>query len=437
MPERSSFPLTQFLWLLAVLAALWIGVSLLWGSDTRRGAQGAEYSVTRTDIRGSAIAYRLYETAGLKPRVWDRPLTRLREPGLLLLIAPARPTFWAMADFQTGTEGDILPDEIRALDDWVKQGNVAVLLSREYNDLYHALGLIVDEPKSSASSKAAEPVQPGVLADGVSDLRTQTEFGYKFGRKRPKQGLLQAQETVDEPAPIPEVPEREWLPLFTKKDSGREVAQVLSAARGKGMYVVVNDVFPAGNLGITTGDNARFMLNLARLAPGGGGIWFDEFHKRNVDRGLVAYLRERSLGSVLIYGFLLLLLLFWRTGVRFGEPEPLVADSRRDSAEYLRAVASLYRNAGMAREALGTIYADFQRRLTGTLRMDGLADLEEVGRRYEKRTGRPAREARQILIETEAALARPRLDDAEALQFCARLTQLDHVLTATKRTEHG
>ncbi|HEU4753315.1 MAG TPA: hypothetical protein VFU47_09430, partial [Armatimonadota bacterium] len=104
----------------------------------------------------------------------------------------------------------------------------------------------------------------------------------------------------------------------------------------------------------------------------------------------------------------------------------------RDSAEYVRAAAQLYQNAGMAREALSIIYADFRRRMTGALRMDGLTDLQEVGRRYELRTGRPAIEARQVLIEAEAALAREKLDDAEALQFCSRLTQLDQALQQRK-----
>jgi hypothetical protein len=85
----------------------------------------------------------------------------------------------------------------------------------------------------------------------------------------------------------------------------------------------------------------------------------------------------------------------------------------------------------MTREAVGTQYADFRRRLAGALRMDGLMDLDEVGRRYEQRTGRPGLEARQVLIEAEAALAREELDEAGALHISSRLSWLDSTLHPT------
>jgi len=413
----------SLIWLAAVTALLGVGAFFLWTQDTRRGGQAPEYSVTRNDDRGAAILYRLYERSGLKPDIWDADLAQLREPGLLILLAPEKQQ--KLLGQVAGTEGDILPHEIQALDEWVKQGNVAVVMGAEENSLFNALGLMADAPEDKGASGApAVPTQPSLLARGVKSIETMSPFGFKYGRKKNPE----MEGVEDLPGPIPPIPAEQWLELFAKKDGGRSVPQVVSAARGKGLYVAMNDAVPAGNLGLTMGDNAQFMLNMASLRPPGGKIWFDEFHKRPVERNLVGYLRERSLAPALLYLLLLAGLYFWRTGVPFGAPVPLVRDRRRDSVEYVRAVAALYRNSGMAREALGTIVTDFRRRLTGALRMDGLTDLDEVGRRYERRTGRPAIEARQILVETEAALAREKLDDAEALQFCARLSQLDQAL---------
>jgi hypothetical protein len=414
------------LWLALVIGALLAGAYLLWTQDTRQGTTQPLYSVSRTDDRGAAVVYRLYEKAGLKPRVWDLPLTRLKEPGVLLLLEPARPS-WDVEGLEElgGTEGDLLPDEIRALDAWVQQGNVAVILSRDYNDLFHALGLIVDEPKG-LSANQAQPAQVSALAVGVNGIQTHANFGFKYGRKNPKIGDKEV--PLPEP-PIPQIPAESWLELFVKKDGQRSVPQVVSAARGKGLYVAVNDVFPATNLGVTQADDARFMLNLAALSPG-GTVWFDEYHKRTVNRGLVSYMRERALMPALVYGLLLVLLVLWRSGTRFGSAEPLVADRRRDSAEYLKAAAALYKNAGMTRGALAAVFADFRRRLAGALRMDGLANLDEVARRYERRTGRPGLEARQLLIEIEALLARPKITEAEAVHAVNRLTHLDQILNA-------
>lgn len=411
--------------LTVVLASLVAGAVYLWSQDTRRGDEKPPYSVFRTDERGAAVLYRLYRQSGVHTGVWDRDLTQLQRPGVLLLVAPAQEDRILRGSVTIGTEGDLLPQEIQALDRWVSEGNVAVVMTREENDLYSALGLIMDEPKGISGTPAV-PVQPGLLADRVGGIQTQTQFGFKFGRKKKSANEDEGEEGSAEPEPpIPAIPAAQWITLFSKKSDGREVPQVVAGARGKGLYVAVNDAFPAGNLGIAQGDDAQFMMNLARLLPAGGTLWIDEFHKRNVDRGFVTYLRDRSMSPAALYLLLLLALLFWRTGMRFGEPLPLVVERQRSSEEYVRAAASLYQNAGMPKDALTTIYADFRTRLIGALRMDGLANLEEVGRRYEARTGRPAMEARQILIETEAALARPRLTDAEALLFCRRLTHLD------------
>lgn len=419
--------------LAAVLGVLISGAYFLWTQNSRRGGEYPVYSVRRTDATGAAVAYRLYQQAGLSPKIWDQDLTHLKSPGLLLMIAPT-PRKKVMGDLELGKEGDLLPFEIEALDRWVRQGNVVVVMSRDSNDLYQALGLITDEPKGS-SAQVAEPAQPSVLARGVERLQTQTQFGFKYGRA--ESPMAKAMKVKDPEPPIPAIPAAEWLELFSKKNGDRTVPQVVSAARGKGLYVAVNDEWPAGNLGIAVADNADFILNLARLAPAGGSIWFDEYHKRAVERGFMTYLRERALLPVLIYGLLVIGLIFWRSGARFGEPEPLVVDRRRDSGEYVKAVATLYQSAGMPRDALATIYADFRRRLVGALRMDGLTDLDEVGRRYELRTGRPAIEARGALIETEAALAREKLDEADALQFCARLTRIDEALHHREKPRRG
>ncbi len=423
VPARGVGPV---LWLTAMLVVL-AGVALFVASrDTRSGSTYPDYSIRRTDDRGAALAYRIYERAGLKPQVWDTAFTTLKKPGLMIMVAPEAQRRIFRDQLAIGNQGDVLPHEMKALDAWVRQGNTVVVLSREPNSVFQALGLIQDEPKG-ISGAPAEPAAPSALAVGVEKVSTQTQFGFKFGEQKDTDGNPFTASSAG-PSPVGTIPVEEWNELFVKKDAQRTVPQVVSAARGRGLYVMVNDHFPAGNLGITLADNLTFVVNLARLNPPGGTIWFDEYHKREVDRSLVAYLRERSLAGALIYGVLLLGLLFWRTGSRFGPLEPLVADGRRDSSEYIKAVASLYRNAGMPREALATIFADFRKRLAGALRVDGLTDLDEVCRRYEIRTGRPGVEARQVLIDTEAALARPKFSDQEALQFCAALTALDESL---------
>lgn len=414
--------------LAGVVAVLTVAAAFLWTQDTRRGGQGAPYSVERTDDKGAAVAYRMYRQVGLRPQIWNEDFGHLRQPGLMILIAPEPAT--KLMGKRISEVGEILPTELQALDQWVRQGNVAVVLSDEENSFFNAVGLIPDAPKDSHSLQTAQPDQAGVLALGVSKLETLNAFGFKFGRRQPKDA---AAEAGAEAPPIDEVPAEQWLTLFRGADTTRKIPKVVSASRGQGLYVAVSDIYPASNLGILQGDNARFMLNLARLNPTHGSIWFDEFHKRPVERGLMAYMRERALMPFLSYGFVLLCFLFWRTGTRFGEAEPLVADRRRDSGEYVRAVAALYRNAGMPRDALATVYADVGRRALGPSRtaahtLSADPRVVEAARCYEARTGRPAAEVRELLLQVEQALSRPSLAEADAVALCTRLTQFDHAL---------
>src|SRR3569833_2962392 len=133
--------------LTVILAALVAGAVYLWAQDTRRGDEKPPYSVFRTDERGAAVLYRLYRQSGVRTGVWDRDLAQLKQPGVMLLGAPTQEDRILRGSVKVGTEGDLLPQEIQALDRWVSEGNVAVVMTREENDLYEALGLIMDEPK--------------------------------------------------------------------------------------------------------------------------------------------------------------------------------------------------------------------------------------------------------------------------------------------------
>ena len=136
---------------------------------------------------------------------------------MLLMIAPT-PKTRIMGEVEVGQQGDLLPHEIEALDRWVQAGNVVVVLSREKNDLYYALGLIADEPKGS-SALTAEPLQPSVLARGVEKLQTHTEFGFKYGRQGEKTEKGAPEEEEEPPVEPPDPPSDRPLPAGPKPRS--------------------------------------------------------------------------------------------------------------------------------------------------------------------------------------------------------------------------
>jgi hypothetical protein len=399
------------LWLAVVAFALIMGGFFLWEQQSQRGADEPEYSTYRTDPLGCKALFVTLENMGYRPVRWHQDFANLPSPGLLFLIAP--PATGRMLQ-----QGDVLPYEIKALDEWVRRGNTVVVLSSQKNPLYEALEIFPSVPKQGTNTAAA---QPGRLTQGVPELALTTGRVFRFG-KEPQDSLMarMAEAEGKAPPPIPPVAADEWLPLFgTAADP-----VVILTARGEGQYVAVVDAHPATNLGLAQANNRRFLANLASLA-GDGAILFDEAHRRDLARGFVAYARARHLTPFLCYLFLVVALGLWRSGVRFGLPVPFLQDTHRDSGEYVRAVAALYQTAGMGRDALAANYEQFRRLASSRLGLGSAWHVEQVAQRFAARTGQPAEAVRQTLHEVEAALVKPSLPAPAAFALVARLAALE------------
>jgi hypothetical protein len=412
---RGAWGGAPFLWLALVAAGLLFGGFLLLQQQSERGVLEPEYSTYRTDPKGCKALYLTLENMGQRVARWNQDFTGL-PPGILFILAPPK-TEGPGVNFQSG---DIQPYEIRKLDDWVKQGNTVVVMSAEKNLLYEALGIFPSLPKSPAAAAA----QPGRLTDGVKELGLSAGRAFRFGREKPSPTLFRPEPQDAPPSPITEVATNEWLPLFGSSAD----PVVVVAARGRGQYITVADVYPASNLGLALPNNRRFMANLASLA-GGGTVIFDEAHHRDIGRGFMAYARARRLTPFIVCLLGLIALGIWRSGVRFGLPVPLAAREQRDSGEYVQAVAALYQSAGMGRDALAANYEQFKRRAAAWLRLGSAWRADLVAQRFQARIAPRAhpsgREIWQTLNDVEAALTKGQVLPAEAFALVSRLAALE------------
>lgn len=412
MPERAARAgsWAPFAWLVVAAAALLFAALSLWDQQAERGTMEAEYSTYRADTKGARALYLTLEGLGLRVERWERDFARLPSPGMLLVLDPP-----ASRKRVLEGGGDILPDEIAALDDWVKRGNTAVVMSDRPNSIYEALAVF---PSVPGKPPVAAPAQPGPMAAGVKEIALQSGRVLRYGHEA---GDMWHPKTAPDPSLASlAIDPQEWQPLFgTSADP-----VVVTSARGAGAYVLVADPSPAGNLGLAKPGNLRFMTNLAAQAPG-GLILFDEAHHRELSRGFMAYARARMLMPFIVCLLAVTGLVIWRSGVRFGLPVPLVADPRRDSSEYVQAVAALYQNAGMARDALAAIYDHFRRRCAAWLNLGNRWRADVVAQRLAQRVKRPAAEIFQTLTEIEAALARGNLTEEQAFTLTMRLAALE------------
>lgn len=406
MLERPSFrrDLRRLLGLTTVLALLLTLAAFLGSQDPRRSFQEPRHSVRRTDHAGTAAAFRLLRTVGVPVETWEQELDRLSGPGVLL-------------HFSLPGEGEPLDHELVALDAWIRGGGTLILVASQSTVATRAFGVQL-ETKGDANrivAAVSSPDQKTRLSRRVAKLDTGNGNGWDWKAAPPKG---EDEEKTDVAPPIPRIPESDWVALY-RTDVGKG-ASVVAATRDKGMVIAVNQPHPFTNAGLSDANNAQFLINLASLTPKGGRFWFDQRHQRQPDRGLVAYLRGRSLEGPLVYAVLFLGLVFWRTGSRLGPPLPPPLEPRPGSREYVTAMGQLFRSAGLAGDSLQTIRADVQRSLARRFRVDHGASLETLSEAMEKHLGGPegsrlARECLEVFREAAEMERANRRDQREVL----------------------
>jgi hypothetical protein len=160
-----------------------------------------------------------------------------------------------------------------------------------------------------------------------------------------------------------------------------------------------------------------------------GGVFFDEYHHgHDHGRGLVAYAQHTSLQGALIYGLLLLSLCVWRWSQSMGRPLPRVAESRRESSEYLRAMSLLYQKGGMHRLAMETLHHAFQRELMHHLRWRrGAFRTHDILAALERKHGRDDRMS-VFFLRVAQLLEQPALTEAELAEYNRQLNALEQEL---------
>ncbi len=128
----------------------------------------------------------------------------------------------------------------------------------------------------------------------------------------------------------------------------KEQPLLVGLTEGKGRIYLTSAPYLFSNEGLGAADNGRLVLNLLAATPDGSVIAVDEVHHGYVgSEDLAGELVNRRWGWGVLYGVGLLALYWILSGRRFGRIVPLVPpDTRRSSAEFVSAVASMFRRAG-------------------------------------------------------------------------------------------
>jgi cytochrome c oxidase assembly factor CtaG len=140
---------------------------------------------------------------------------------------------------------------------------------------------------------------------------------------------------------------------------------------------------------------------------------------------VIGYARKTSTHYFLIYLFLLTGFGVWHFGARFGQIIPRRLDPRRESAEYVRAMGTLYQKARMNRHAGAVIYAGFRRQVAGFVRHQGPWEVQRIAAKVERKTGTEAQRLTELVETAEALLQRPAVTDGQMRSLCQRLARFE------------
>ena len=382
----------------ALLVLLLLGVvstpAILQSRDLHRLSRTSELIPHRSTFwvspSGMKALYLLLERAGFAPERLRRPLTELGERRGLLVLAPPQ---------LGGARSD---EECQAVTRWLTQGNLLLLLSGdpmpdETLELFGVTEIVV--PQKPGEPLPAEVIQPVEVLSRASTLAVASR------------ARLDLQDSS-----------RALVPLCQDK-----MGTVLAVARQEeaGLLYVCSDAGLFSNDRLDQADNAILAINLAEAAPGGRVI-FDEFHQGYGERpSLAAYLWHRPRRWVSLQLLVALCLFLLSAATRFGRvmPEP-ARIRRRDPAEYVRSLASLYQSARAAPQALRIIYLHVLSDLAFSLGLPRNASMRQIADALSTLRPKLAPEALEALARTEAALSSGQVTEQALQTRAAELSRL-------------
>ncbi len=398
----------------ALVAAVITGVGLtavMCQRVSERGRYASAFSTYGAGPEGTRGLYLLASREGAAPRRWAEELGRLPEGGMLV----------ALGDCDQWMRRPLGRVERETLTRWVEAGGVllvagapgylddaglGVRLSGRCGSEGGLIGMLARaEDRRQQRKRTGDDAELAELGDAFTEEPGAAFEDLTEDELPPPRFVY----PLDEAERLPSVAMRSPLTVEVDEDRPRQTLLRIDGPDGpvagvrvdvgEGAVVVLASasLFQNRDLAEHRG-GVLFARLLQELAPG-GPVLFDEYHLGVGERrSMMRYLRQAGLAPLGLQLLLLIALLIWRFGARFGSPQQAPPPEPAGTASYVEGVGTLYAKA-----------ADPQ----GTLAIVARRALERVAEHH-----RLAERAAEAIAERLEE--RGRAEEAEAVRGIAR-----------------
>lgn len=346
-------------------------------------------------------------------------------------------------------------EEAQSLLHWVKSGGRLVLIDRHpQNILLPPSGDWVvtteflsypdltsdpaDQQKMTEGMTPVNPVQPTLLTQNVGSVMTSRYHAAirvtslpataKKATPTPRGDAPMVVEPEDVDEFEPDTDDITGSPAPVVHLTNGKSTVLLDYAHGLGRIVVMSDPYVVANGGIKLNDNVQLALNLVSTPD--RMIAFDEFHQgHGITRNAFAsYFAGTPVLAICGQIALLILVVLWTRGRRFGRPLPLPSVDRRSSLEFVASMAELQQRARAYDLAIENVYSRTRRVLSRYAGMDYNSPRSEIARRVASRSTIDAHQLETLMRQAEEAINGGAISERQSVHLVRRLREVERSL---------
>ncbi len=274
---------------------------------------------------------------------------------------------------------------------------------------------------------ALQPVQPTILTHNIQSVLP-SRFASRMTIEPPEEV-----EPRDEDAPpLADTTTNSKAPVVHIADD--KGALLIDYAYGSGSVVILSDPYIVSNGGIKLNDNLQLALNV--LTARDGLIAFDEYHhgKGAIENSLAGYFAGTPVLLIAGQVGLVVLLVLWTKGNRFGRPLPLPQVDRRSSLEFVASMAELQQRARAFDLAIENIYTRTRRVLARHAGVDYNSSRSEIASRIAARGTIDANRLETLMRECEDVINGQPCTWRESIDLVRRLREVERDLGLRMRS---